>query len=46
MQTRYRRVQPECNICFEGITILGKLEVCSHTFCADCIAKWAEVIPL
>ena len=43
MQTRSRRAQPECGVCFERITIRGKLDYCDHVFCAPCIARWAEV---
>jgi hypothetical protein len=31
-----------CNICYDSITYQGQLDCCTHTFCFECISKWAK----
>jgi hypothetical protein len=45
MQTRHQSRQVECAVCFERITLRGKLDRCTHLFCAACISRWAQVVP-
>lgn len=32
----------DCGICFEKIKTQGALDACKHSFCSDCIRKWAK----
>jgi hypothetical protein len=33
---------PDCSICFDAITVQGRLNSCEHPFCFECISTWAE----
>ena len=36
-------VKQQCIICLDMITSRGRLAVCNHSFCYDCIFEWSKV---
>jgi len=42
MLTRFRKRSEECGICMGVVSLQGQLDSCTHIFCFDCIARWAE----
>lgn len=32
---------PTCGVCFDAIKCQGRLDVCKHAFCYDCIKEWS-----
>lgn len=38
----FNREELSCGICFEQITIQGKLSDCAHPFCFVCIEQWSK----
>ena len=36
-------METNCSICLKKIAKLGKLNLCSHTFCVSCINSWSKI---
>jgi len=43
METRQRKNQDQCCICYEKVIKQGKINSCMHTFCHECISNWSKV---
>lgn len=41
--TRFMLRAADCGICKGLVTVQGVLNCCTHTFCLDCVLKWAEI---
>jgi len=41
--TRFTKNAEQCGICLNTISFQGKLDICSHAFCFDCILRWSDV---
>ena len=40
--TRFRKKALICSICLDFVSVRGRLEVCEHWFCFECILQWAS----
>lgn len=40
--TRFRHSACICSICLDYVSLRGRLSACEHSFCFDCILRWAQ----
>ena len=43
VSTRFMQRAVDCGICRTLITVQGVLNCCTHSFCLDCVLKWAAI---
>jgi len=41
METRLKKTQQKCCICYEIAIMLGEIDSCTHAFCFECIRNWS-----
>ena len=43
VSTRFMQRAVDCGVCRNAINVQGVLNCCTHSFCLDCVLKWAEI---